>query len=1516
MTIPFPFTLARNDAAKFYRDHLGWAIHPLYGPHKGPDRLRGKKPELKGWRDWRPEQLTDEMVEKYFGAFGASNLGCVVQAPHVCVDLDSKSDQGASVMAWLSAQPDLATVPRERTGGGVHLHFICRDLPAFRNKNGDPYDKALAAQISDKVTAELFFQGCNLVISPSQHASGHTYTWEVGGDLPEVTWTQLKEWFGFVEPNASAQGKSVGKIKAPKEKPWWSKFKGDLSTLDLKGLFRDKGHLGDCIDPDKHQWGVRCPWCDEHADQGKDWSAGSTDTAIFNPPGRMPGFKCLHAHCDGRDIGALLERLENDQPGCVDAGCKQMRVWQPGQANKDGRPRIVLPGLDRPESMFATEVGDAIAPLHEWFNKNDNVVVVGSRKLAEHTPILVFQQMTPVKAITSIEAYIETGIVQKERESEDKVFRVLSMTRETAGSLLAAPQFKNRLPQIVRILDLPIPIRRSDGSIEYPKIGYDPRFRTYCDPGCPLIKPMSVDAARQLLLRVHRDFCFRDAQSITHAFARLITPYCRGLMGWQSRFPLWIFTANRARAGKDYLAGITSIVYEGAACEDAPLERDSEETRKRITAAMSAGRRLMHLANCQGHIDDAAFIGAITSSVFSARNLGSTDSRADLRLPNEIEFSLSANVGLTYREDVEPRSRKISLLLQQENANHRKFAIRDLHPYITSHRSEMLSAIASLVGAWIDAGCPEGTTPFSSFPQWAAVVGGIMTFHGFGDPCLPNIEDGTGVGGDRGERAMRTLYTMAFEKYPDRWVEKQAIFQMIAQAEDNDDFTFFGSFSDQEARKTKTRIGILLRKFDCRELNGIRLEIDRSGAKSTAHSIRFVRAGEQACTVLQSVWERFGFSPAKSDTSDTSENAETPKVSVVSGSFSNTDGHLGHLGHLFLPPERLGVATSEKRKKNSSRVSNNITQRVGAKVANLSEVCGRQNSHQIVVDPEQLGEVASHLEADNYIAVDVETFGFCTGDGLDPWKGEIRLLQLAGENTPIFLLDLQAIGYALGPLAELLARKKIIAHNARFDAGWLQVKCGIRPAGIYCTLTAARVLSAGTKPGNNLDLCLERYLGIQPGEDMSASDWDSMLLTDQQIRYAARDVAFLHLLKAKLDSELESVGLDTVFALETNLLPVVIDMEVEGISVDVPRMRLIQETCREKAEVVARDVRSLLDLPNLKLNSPKQLLAALNARGVNITSTAEDVLQACGENEIVPKILEHRALEKQAQQAASLLECVATDGRIHGQFDPVGTATGRFSSKRPNMQNIGRGELRHCFVAPEGRVLVIADYSQVELRAAAAIAGETKMVESYQRGDDLHRITAASVLGKPLEDVTKEDRQLAKAVNFGLLYGQNAKGLVRYAKTSYGVTITEDEARLIRQKFFATYGNLRQWHGESHRLAEQGVAEVRTVFGRRRLIEPTATEWDRFTALVNTPVQGGCADGIKRAMLDLQSRLPMKATIISTVHDEIIVECDEGDASSVSHIMRSTMCEQMAAIFPCVPIEVEVGVCRTWGEKP
>ena len=189
------------------------------------------------------------------------------------------------------------------------------------------------------------------------------------------------------------------------------------------------------------------------------------------------------------------------------------------------------------------------------------------------------------------------------------------------------------------------------------------------------------------------------------------------------------------------------------------------------------------------------------------------------------------------------------------------------------------------------------------------------------------------------------------------------------------------------------------------------------------------------------------------------------------------------------------------------------------------------------------------------------------------------------------------------------------------------------------------------------------------------------------------------------------------------------------------------------------------------------------------------------------------------------------------------------------------------------------------------------------------------MLNKPLEAVTKDDRRLAKAVNFGLIYGQSAPGLVRYAASNYEVALELQEAERIRRQFFRTYDRLRQWHGVSRNKADDGAREVRTVLGRRRLIPETASEWERFTALVNMPVQGGSADGMKQALVLLAERLPADSQILSTVHDEVLVEVPEAKAAEVRDLVQSTMIEAMATLFPQVPIEVEAGVCAHWGEK-
>jgi len=1448
----------RVTTAEYYHRALGWAIHPLCPPNQGQGNERGKKPLQKGWKNHTAAEVTPEFLREHFSNGSNYNMGVVVQEPFVHVDLDSKPDAGESVRAWLTGKPDLCEFPRERTGGGAHLVFVCRDIPPTVAQA----KKAPTSKVNDVVMAELYLQGMNIVVSPSIHKSGANYRWEVTGPIPEVKWSQLQNWFGFTEPEAKKRGRPA------KEKPWWAKFKGDLKTLAAVALFRTAEILGDCLDPDEDKWAVVCPWKTEHS--GNTGGSG-TDTVLYCKAGAVPGFKCLHAHCAERTFQDVLEFLEQHSPGIVDRHCVKSRVWEQGQTADDERPQVVLPHVGRSDSEFATDIGSHIGPRNVWFDKAGTVVAVEQRKMSEKLTSTVFTQISPIEACTAVEQFVDTGVLIKDGPTGDMVFRSHSMGREGASKLIAAPQFRQQIPQIIRIIDVPLPIRLPSKEIVYPCVGYDPRFMSYLDPKAPRTRPMSFDEALALVKEAHADFGWKDGQSQVHALARFITPFCRGLMGWDARFPLWFYTANRPRVGKDYLAGVAQITYEGRTCEDVPLERESEETRKRITTALMAGRRIMHFANCQGYIQDAVFIGAITSKTFAARNLGSTDAKADLILPNEIEFSISANIGLTFREDLEPRTRRISLFLADENANGRLFPKPDLHGWVLAHRADLLSAVAAFVTRWIEVGCPGGPTPFNSAPEWANVVGGIMHACELGDPCQPHEYDGE-IGGDRMERAMRALYQLGFKDAPDTWVDKGKVFRLVATADD-EDLAYFGSFDDVRSRETRAKIGKAMSQYRDRELSGITMQIDTHG-KGDKQQVRFTSSGTGKTRPERGQLPIFG----------------------SNGTYGSSAG-----------PFTCGENKSEEKYKNTKEL--NIVTAAGGGGSSIP------SAPSIITGRQDFPEIAAAITAAGSVALDIETFGPGKKGGLNPWRGDIRLLSLKIPDVAPWLIDMRATGYDLGELGRAIESVEVIAHNAKFDMLWLAVKCSVRPKRVFCTLTAARLLSAGTKPGNNLDQCLERFLGIASAPDQARSDWGGMLLTDDQLTYAARDVMHLHDLAARLDAELGGADLDTVKALEMELCSVVVAMEAAGIAMDAAKLQSIHDSARVIAQGKSDELRTLLNSPSLNPGSTAQLKAALSRAGIEVPNTSEETLKAADDGLIIPAILALRGAENSAKQAGSLLESIESDGRIHGRFEPTGTDTGRFSSKSPNLQNIARGQLRECFLAPDGSRLVVADYSQIELRAAAAIAGESMMIEAYKRSDDLHKLTAATILNKPIEDVTKEDRQLSKAVNFGLLFGQTPQGLVQYAATSYGVTITEYEAAGIRKAFFRNYDQLHRWHDESHSTAEIGVSEVRTVMGRRRLIPSDADAWQRFTALVNTPVQGSCADGMKRALLLIASRLPAGARLISTVHDEVIVESPEADAEAVCSLVREAMVEAMGELFPQVPIEVEAGVCNRWSEK-
>ena len=589
---------------------------------------------------------------------------------------------------------------------------------------------------------------------------------------------------------------------------------------------------------------------------------------------------------------------------------------------------------------------------------------------------------------------------------------------------------------------------------------------------------------------------------------------------------------------------------------------------------------------------------------------------------------------------------------------------------------------------------------------------------------------------------------------------------------------------------------------------------------------------------------------------------------------------------------------------------------------------------EIQTDPASLHDVAIDLTGADEIALDVETYG-ADRDAFNPWRGNIRLLQVRRPGGNPWVLDLQAIGYDLGPLKPVLERSVVVAHNAKFDVRWLRVKCGVNIRDIVCTLTAAQLLNAGKHDSNSLDACLERYLDIPPGEDHGGSDWSGSL-TESQIAYAARDVEHLRNLWRVLSHEIDSNGLRDVWEAEKRLLPVTIDMECRGLLLDRSKLEVFRRRAETEKRRFTDRLLGTLNLPaapqqtlagfpversTIKLNSPQQMLAALRrVPGVEglVSTDVKDLANFRG-IPAIDALLDYRRVTKELQFTAIYGNSVCEDGRIHATFKQMGSRAGRFSAADPNLQQVKRGEMREFFVAGEGRKFIVADYSQVELRTAAAHADERFMLDAYREGADLHRRTAAIVLGKDEDEVTKDDRQLAKAVNFGLIYGSGASGLKDYAKRSYGVEMTFRRAEDIRRKFFAGYPSLAKWHKQCHDKArDPGVTATRTAMGRRRYLPPYdghSSTWERFTTLCNSPIQGTAADGMKLAIVRLADALPPDAYVVSTVHDEVIVDVPADRADELAELVTDTMQTAMEELVPGVPFEVEAGIGDDWSAK-
>jgi DNA polymerase I len=577
----------------------------------------------------------------------------------------------------------------------------------------------------------------------------------------------------------------------------------------------------------------------------------------------------------------------------------------------------------------------------------------------------------------------------------------------------------------------------------------------------------------------------------------------------------------------------------------------------------------------------------------------------------------------------------------------------------------------------------------------------------------------------------------------------------------------------------------------------------------------------------------------------------------------------------------------------------------------------RTTSYRLVTDAQELLDIAETLSDAEAIGADLET------TGLSPRDGKTRLLQLA---TPeeTFVIDAFAVG-DLSPLKGVLEGGPVkIFHNAKFDYQFLKKEHEISLSPIFDTMLATQLLDGGEYGASYaLEAVAERYLDEEVDKSERRADWSGEL-SRVQLEYAARDAMILLPLRERLAEKLEEEELGYISKVEFGAVAAISAMELAGIKLDVARWKKLEQTVRERRDRAAEHLESffpppegMLPLeglgPRLNLNSPKQITDAFGTLGIELPDTKVWTLLKI-DHPAARALLEYRELQK---KLGTYLETYPSfvhpkTGRIHANFLQCRVPTGRLACTNPNIQQIPHeDEFRRCFVAEEGHTLVIADYSQIELRILAEVSDDPAFVEAFQKGEDLHRVTAATMYDVPMNEVTKDQRSAAKRINFGLMYGRGARSLSAQLGTD------EERGRQLIDEYFANYPKVQRF---LQRTANRAVRdrELRTLAGRVRKFGNAPVADDRGAMrreAMNYPIQGASADIAKLALGYVREELEgLDARLINCIHDEFVAECAEDISGEVSEMTRQAMIRAGEEILNKVPVEVEVVISREWSK--
>jgi len=523
---------------------------------------------------------------------------------------------------------------------------------------------------------------------------------------------------------------------------------------------------------------------------------------------------------------------------------------------------------------------------------------------------------------------------------------------------------------------------------------------------------------------------------------------------------------------------------------------------------------------------------------------------------------------------------------------------------------------------------------------------------------------------------------------------------------------------------------------------------------------------------------------------------------------------------------------------------------------------------------------------------------------------------------------------AMRAVAEILEDPEIkkAGHDTKRDALLLR-HAGVELRGVqFDSLIASFLLDPG-KRSHELDVLAREHLGLQirsytgvTGKGKSYRPFADVPVTEAE-EYCCALVDVVLRLEERYRPQLEQTGLDALLRdVELPLVPVLVDMEWKGITLDTDKLAELSKAFRSQLQDLEKSIYEEAGT-EFNINSTPQLrhilfdklqLPIIKRTKTGPSTDAEVLAQLADTGFAVPRLLlEYRELTKLVSTYVDALpRSVSPDtGRIHTTFHQTGAATGRLSSSDPNLQNIPvrtqrGGEIRRCFVPGEGLIFVVADYSQVELRLLAHLSDDQAFISAFQRGGDIHRETAAIIFDVSVDDVTAEMRARAKTINFATIYGQGPFALARQ------LNIAHDEAKEFIARYFERFSGVRAFLDDTIAGAkERGYVE--THFGRRRYIPElkdrnfNVRSFGERTAM-NSPIQGSAADLIKMAMANLHARLAeggFSASLLLQVHDELVLEAPPDEADEVVRILRTEM-EGAAELK--VPLTVDIGLGPNW----